>query len=340
MSFIEEHYEKVAIGVGALVLAGGVYLGVTAVSKSTDFAAINDGKSNGVPPEGTIKGQVNVALASLSSEHDIVTKKDPLNDKSELYLLKSVTLHGRNGSLDLLELNDPKEKNIHKEIPNSWFFDNGLSEEIGYENSIHVDSDNDGFSNMEEFEANSNPTSADSYPSLFPRLRLEDVEASVFMLTFTEINKNTINLNLRQAKPTPLRISFKLALNETGPPIQRGRSIGSFENRFTFEKKKNGAGFNGSKITLRDNASNGRILEFSRRDKFEVTDLKAYVYLDALGQGNEEAYLLQKGDKFGLPFTSEKKNYEVIDIILEEGSFSNYIVKISDNNGKEYTLKR
>lgn len=340
MSFIEEHYEKVAIGVGAIVLAGGVYLGITAVSNSSTFANVNNGKSNGVPPEGTLKGKVNVALNSLSEEHDIIKKLDPATDKTELYLLKSVPLHGRNDSLDLLELNNPSAKNIHEEIPNSWFFENGLTNEMNYANAVELDSDKDGFSNIEEFKAGTNPTSLDSHPELLPRLRLENVDSSNFILTFTEINKETINLNLKQRKPAPLRFSFKLALKETGPVKKMGSSLGTFENRFTFERKQSNRGFQGAKITLKDNASNGRLLEFNRRDKFEVTDLKAYVYLDALGQGNEEAYLLQKGDKFGLPFASKKKTYEVVDIILEEGSKSNHIVKILDENGQQHILKR
>ena len=340
MSFIEEHYEKVAIGVGALVLAGGIYYGVTSISSSTEYAAANDGKSKGVPPEGTLKGKVSTALASLSEERSIIKKLDPSNEQTELCLLKSITFHGKKDSLDLLDLSDPAAKNIHEEIPNAWFFENGLSTEIGLANVIELDSDKDGFTNLEEFKAETNPTSEASYPPLFPKLKLEKVDSSKFMLTFTEINKQDINVSLRQKKPNTIRHSFKLKPGETGPKKKPGKILGNFEERFTFEKKENSRSFNGAEITLKDNGANGRLLKFNRRDKFQVTDLKAYVYLDALGLGNAEAYMLKKGDKFALPFTSEEKNFEVIDIALQEGSESLYTIKISNGKGEEFSLNR
>lgn len=73
----------------------------------------------------------------------------------------------KNKFIDIYDVTAPA---IHKGIPNMWFIDNGLSSILGGSNAPLIDSDNDGFSNNEEFACKTLPNDATSYPEIINEL--------------------------------------------------------------------------------------------------------------------------------------------------------------------------
>lgn len=66
----------------------------------------------------------------------------------------------------IIDIYDPKAQNIHGDIPNTWFIANGIADALGRADGPSLDSDNDGFSNQEEFLSKTSPSDAKSYPAL------------------------------------------------------------------------------------------------------------------------------------------------------------------------------
>ncbi len=66
----------------------------------------------------------------------------------------------------IMDIYDEKAPEIHAGIPNVWFINNGLADALSISTGATMDSDNDGFSNIEEFKAGTKPNDAASAPAL------------------------------------------------------------------------------------------------------------------------------------------------------------------------------
>ncbi len=67
---------------------------------------------------------------------------------------------------DVVDIYDPTVAAIHEGIPNEWFLKHGLVSALSNSEGAAQDSDKDGFSNREEFEAATDPSKAESLPPL------------------------------------------------------------------------------------------------------------------------------------------------------------------------------
>lgn len=88
----------------------------------------------------------------------------------------------------IMDVYDPTAPCIHKDVPNAWFIKNGIAEALGRSDGLEMDSDNDGFSNYEEYLARTNPADASSLPPLVqanktPKLEVVKVEKASAVIT-------------------------------------------------------------------------------------------------------------------------------------------------------------
>ena len=122
-----------------------------------------------VAPEGAkINGQPRLAPLFFSTE------------------LWQVTLDDQQKNT-VIDIYDPAAPNIHGEIPNTWFIANNISDALGRSDGKVLDSDEDGFTNEEEYYAKTCPSAANSYPDLVQASsennKLELVKVSVARAT-------------------------------------------------------------------------------------------------------------------------------------------------------------
>lgn len=66
----------------------------------------------------------------------------------------------------VIDIYDPKAESLHNGVPNAWFISNGISDALGRADGLALDSDGDGFTNMEEFSAKTSPSNPASLPPL------------------------------------------------------------------------------------------------------------------------------------------------------------------------------
>lgn len=176
----------------------------------------------------------------------------------------------------IVDIYDPAAKNVHGDVPNTWFITNGIADALGRADGLDIDSDNDGFSNKEEFDAKTKPADAASYPNLVrvgcdPKLEVVDVDTANALITLDAMFADA------SQKPEEVSIRFFKKDTDTTPyykvSVKPGQSfdLDSKEKggRFTlvaFEKKKF-SDFGGNEVDenvarVRDNVTASAEKEF------------------------------------------------------------------------------
>jgi hypothetical protein len=176
MSWLANNYEKAALGgsvVAALALA---YLGWSAVrGVEDDFAITLTGGGNNDPSirdsDAVPKAAASMALDRSWTQAEFEGRKVDLFTGIPLF----VTREAPDKPVDLI-----KDGPIHPPIPNSWWLENRL--DPGYADSPSRDPDEDGFTNLEEFKAGTDPTDLKSHPPLIAKLMYVKDESLTWVL--------------------------------------------------------------------------------------------------------------------------------------------------------------
>ncbi len=103
-------------------------------------------------PGAVVNGKPRIAPLFFAPELWQVAIDDPQSPNSK-----------KNVMIDVYDVSSP---NIHAGVENSWFIENGIADALGRSDGLSMDSDGDGFSNLEEYNAKTDPSNADSYPAL------------------------------------------------------------------------------------------------------------------------------------------------------------------------------
>ena len=233
-------------------------------------------------PEGaTINGQPRLAPLFFSTE------------------LWQITLDDQKKNT-VVDIYDPASPSIHGDIPNTWFIANNISDALGRSDGRVLDSDEDGFTNEEEFAAKTCPAAATSYPDLVqpsgstPKMEVTKVSVARATITadpmFATAPGTPESVNIRifanQADVTPI-------YKETVKPGQSfGLKAGDKSGRFTvlrFDKVEfpdfGGNMVKENVVVVRDNVTASDKKEFTiRAGKTPATNKKE------LGSPNEKGY--------------------------------------------------
>ncbi len=227
MSWLSDNYEKAALGAGVLIALGlgfMAYKNVSSLEEVFQVAAPKHKNASGVA--GLEK--INKIKTSLTAEHVIVQEEV---DGRKVDLFRGVALFAKKGDLanpvDLL-----KSKPVHQGIPNSWWIKNGI--DLGLSDAPEQDPDKDGFSNREEFLAQTNPKDFSSHPEPITKLTVSGVSFREFRLKPTDFGNGESKFKLLEVKKRRLREINKMGMQ----PVKEGNIIpfkkAIYQNRFKF----------------------------------------------------------------------------------------------------------
>lgn len=309
MSKFSDNYEKFALG-GALAVA----LGLAAIGIKNKSAVDEDLRaSDGGKPSSAaaVAGaeDVSLSLNSLAGSHKWEQGDDegrPVN------LFTGIALFAKRDAAQPVDL--LKGEPVHPPIPNQWWLENNL--DPGFADSAHRDADEDGFTNLEEFEAKSNPSDAKSYPPLIGKLAFNKEESVTWLLLFSsDLGEGQYQFKYEDTKGGQNRSEY----------VANGANIfaqGAAANRFklisvTDQVTKNET--TGVEETLKiakveDQSPNkkGTTYEVPRRmrdpKKYYHFDRTAVLDLKAIGEAGKE-FKVEEGTRFALPSTATEKNY-------------------------------
>lgn len=314
MSWFSTNYEKAALGGGiALALGLGVLGWLKLSGTEEDFSANFSGAGNNSP---AVKDAdlVTKTAASLQSprvwdQADVSGRPVNLFTGIPLFMSKS----GGNEPVDPWG-----GAPIHPPIDNQWWLKYRL--DPGYGDSPQRDPDGDGFSNLEEYEAKTDPTNASDYPSIINKLRFVRDESLNWVLRPSYGADGGFPFRYWDSKkaenktPTGEVIKPNGVFFADGPMKGRFKLLGSEQRKVVNEKLNYSSDVNFVRVEDQKENKGKKIYEFPENfreadaQQYSQFDRTAVLVLDALGQGANE-FSVEENTTFALPKDGAKKDY-------------------------------
>ncbi len=325
MSWISDHYEKVALA-GTLLAA--VALGYTGLQTKSavkkDFSDIPIGEGSDDP---SVKDGDKVAIARSSYEMaQKWNKAEPDGRPVDLFTGVPLFVDKANPKkpVDL-----PKSADIHPPIPNKWWIEYRI--DPGFGDSPKRDEDKDGFTNEEEYTAKTDPTDNRSHPSLIQKLVYLGDEAVKWVLrpsgfpdaqqpetNFEYSDTNRLKLKTPAAEPIKINGLF-FAGDQAGSAKDRFKYLGFEVKQVMNDKIEAVEDITIIKVEDQKLNKKGMIYEFTANfrpadvGKFAKFDRKAKLSLEAL-EFNGQEFKVEELTDFALPKDTEVKNFRMMEV--------------------------
>jgi len=321
MDWIKKNPEKLIA-----ILAGLVGLGV-GIKSIMEVMALPDrfvvqkvaAKSELPTPETVIVQQSSAILKAPFNWADKLVEIGN-GSKKPVPLFRSVTIIEREGTL--YDLADPNTPPIRPPVPNPWFIKHNL--DLLYSGVLEADADTDGFSNVDEWKADTSPVDAASHPAYWYKLMFVDRRQKNFSIKFSADNDPQFQINITDQ----LRKSTQFT--------KAGETF--YEGRFTvkkYEKKqglnKVGIMSNQSTLTLQDNALGGEVVVTVGNETPYPT---YYAELNFTLDPNQKQFYVRLGETF----TLQKEPSVTYKVESVDSSGSVVTLKLSD--GSEAKLEK
>lgn len=315
MSWISKNYEKAALGGAVLVGLGLAFVGWQKLNSVDDeFVSQPLGSGNNDPSVATADA-VSTARSSFQLKR-VWTKAEDNGRPVDLFTGVPLFVNKNNldSPVDLIE-----GEMVHPPIPNQWWIDNRI--DPGFGDSPQRDADSDGFSNLAEFEAQTDPNDNRSYPPLIAKLSYAGDESVQWVLkpgyasaegaqSFTYDDTKGNFMKTKAANPIPQGELFF----PTEPILNRFKFVGS-EKRIEMNERTNSE-TEVNYITVEDQKANKKGLLYEIPASFRDAEAKKHAKFDRTAVLTLEALDLQGQEMkveeftaFALPPTNEEKNF-------------------------------
>lgn len=316
MSWFSNNYEKAVLG-GAVVAALGLaywgwsdYAGVDAAFS----APLKGGGNNNTAVKDA--DLIPMAQASMKRDH---TSLQALDGDRPVDLFTGIALFvSKDAPEKPVDVRNPKTPPVHPPIPNSWWIDNHI--DPGYADSPNGDPDHDGFSNLEEFTAKTDPNETKDYPPLIAKLMYVKDESLTWVLRPGYGTDGSFPFNYKDSKGAINKtdvaglIGPNAVFFSKGPMANRFKLLGSevrkeLNKRIGIEKEV-------TIVKIEDQRPNkkGTVYEIPSplneelMNGFAKYDRTAVFSLEALGLNGKE-FKVEENMTFALPPENPKKDY-------------------------------
>jgi hypothetical protein len=324
MSWFSSNYEKAALGGAAVIALGFAFVGYTkynSVNGVFSATLVGDGPGNAAVKDAEL---IDKAAASMKLERVLV---QGIDGDRPVDLFTGIPLFVASSAPESpIDINGESAP-VHPPIENSWWIINRL--DPGFADSPSRDPDGDGFSNLEEYNAKTDPTDPKKFPSLIAKLKYIGDESLAWVVRpgfpseTGELSFNYLDSQKRQNKTGAANpIAPGGLFFEAGVMKNRFKLLGS-EKRMERSERTNSE-MEMTIVRIEDQQENkkGTIYEFpaplSSRQAADFTkyDRTAIFSLEALGQDGKE-FKVAENLPFGLPTGSATKNYKVKEVTVE-----------------------
>lgn len=326
MSNFEKNYEKTTIAICAFVALAFIALAVFGFLGLNKFFQRDEVEKNDL----AVSENIQLIEESSSKLTSPIQWSEFSQDGRNLNLLTPLSLFVKEGETELIDLykGDP----VHPPVDNSWWLEYGL--DPGIADSLQLDPDKDGFSNLEEFEAKTSPIDDSNYPTLINKLMAKEVTKLKTRLTFSSDGGEQYRFKYQDSK----RIEVRSPFIEVGSrffdeePVKSRYILQEVEDK---EIEKNGFTSNRKQAKIQDTVLD-KTFEVFYGSNYSVdnTEYTVSFVLDAVGK-SETPFPVTENTRFDLPSckVSEDGQY------LFEGVEDNQAVISWTENGKENSIK-
>lgn len=305
MSWLKENYEKAALGGAVAILVGVVATSFLGGNGETSDRALSVDVDNDTGEE--LLTEVKKVLDAREIPAQIRPK---LVDGREVDLFVGQALYMADGSNDPIDIYAAAP--VHQGITNEWWRKYGI--DPSFANAPERDQDKDGFTNREEFDAQTHPGDETSYPSPLVKLLGENVNVFKMQMRWSSFDEKSITLSYQDNE----RVKFR-------DRVRLGESFfakegASFNKRFVLSpkvfKKVGPNGREQEAYEVEDTTprykgtSKQNFTMFRKGPKAqgynEIQDRSVTLRLHALGQEGS-SFVVKEFEKFSLPYDANAK---------------------------------
>lgn len=320
MDWLKKNYDISLLALVTIVLlasAGLVFVQSPIAPVTIGAATPASNSKETIPPpdfDAITKAQAIVASPKLWNEKSADGRERGALFVSRPYLLKDGKL------IDPIE----GQEQLHAPITNAWLIKYSLNyAEI---NIKEQDPDNDGFTNLEEFEAQTDPTDPASAPPAIYKLKLVKYEAKPFRLLFQgDPSGDGVEFQINAKE---LKGSAKTQFKRIGESIENAPyKILKYEKKEVFNERTKVMD-DVSELVVQNTETEAAIILVRNKETNDPTSFGEFLNLL-----NNETIKLKKGEEFTVK-PDVNTSLKLIDI-------SNESAQIQDvNSGKTYTIRR
>lgn len=339
MSWLETNYEKASLGGAAVVALGLAFMGWSKYGNvESDFANSlkHQGNNNAAVQDAEL---IPKAVSSLTSEHIWV----PAIDKERpVDLFVGIPLFIPSAA-PTTTIDPWRDEPIHPPIPNKWWLDHKL--DPGNADSPARDPDADGYSNLEEYLAKTDPNDAASFPPLIAKLKYVRDESLTWAIRPSYGSEGKFPFNYVDSTG----VQNKTGAADMVAPGGMFFSKGVMKDRFKFlgaetrqeMSPKTNSPVEITYVRIEDQKPNkkGKVYEIpaplseERMNEHRQYDRTAVMSLQALGNDATEVKV-EEFTTFSLPFGGAKKDY-----LLKSVEPESITVEYTDAAGEKKTVK-
>src|SRR5437868_6107153 len=289
MDWLQKNYERVVLIAGvAVLLVSAFCIFRRAVGFQSQFAELQSHPTQRpASPPGKAK-EAEDALQKLRQPPQWT-----FGGRSGLFVPEKHFM-GANGEPATLQTTE-----VHPPVPNEWLEQFGLP--IADADVLEQDPDNDGFSNLEEWQGHTNPTDRNSHPEYYTKLKLKSAVEEPFRLVFSSWVGDTYGINTIDLKqPTQfLRV---------GDTIKGTRfKIVKFLKKY--EPNKYGTNVDVSELTLEQVETKEQLTLIKEKVAMSPESVATFVYT----WGGRQEFQVRKDQEFSLKPQVQIK-YKLVDV--------------------------
>jgi hypothetical protein len=189
---------------------------------------------------------------------------------------------------------------VHPPVPNEWFEKYSLPIEDA--DALEQDQDKDGFTNLDEWQGNTDPTNAQSHPDYITKLHLVSATEEPFRYIFSSRTRDKFGINsIDESEPTQFL--------KVGDII---RGTGFQIVKFTEKKERNkyGMRMDVSELLLEHQQSNAQLTLVKGQVATSPQSVATFVYT----WGGRREFEVRKDQEFPLATAEGNRTYKLIDV--------------------------
>ena len=198
---------------------------------------------------------------------------------------------------------------VHAPVPNEWFEKYSLAIEDA--DALEQDPDKDGFTNLDEWQGNTDPTNAQSHPDYITKLHLVSATEEPFAYIFASRTKDKFGINSIDETEATQFLKVGDVIRGTDFKIVK----------FTEKKERNKYGMKAdmSELLLEHQGSHAQVMLVKGQVATSPQSVATFVYT----WGGRKEFEVRKDQEFPLSTAEGNRTYKVIDVRPEKAVIVN-----------------